>query len=101
MKTQTQWSATLAERCARMISRFPFPDLQYLTGKISFEIISSSGSFNFFENLFTYGSNNKINFKIIADRVFFVYSQKTDPQGIEVKKQDIAGRTIHYSLTQL
>ncbi len=42
-----------------------------------------------------------INFDIISERIFFVYSQKTDPAGYDVLRQDLNGRTIHYSKVQI
>jgi formamidopyrimidine-DNA glycosylase len=42
-----------------------------------------------------------INFNLITDRIFFVYSQKKDIQGFDVYRKDINGRTIHYSTTQV
>jgi formamidopyrimidine-DNA glycosylase len=45
--------------------------------------------------------DNKINFKLIKDRIFFVYSQKTDVAGLPVLKKEINGRTIHYSQSQI
>jgi len=43
----------------------------------------------------------KINFKLIKDRIFFVYSQKTDVAGLPVFRKEINGRTIHYSQSQI
>jgi len=45
--------------------------------------------------------DNKINFKLIKDRIFFVYSQKIDVAGLPVLKEEINGRTIHYSQSQV
>ena len=42
-----------------------------------------------------------INFNLISERIFFVYSQKQDPAGYEVYRKDLNGRTIHYSRIQI
>ena len=45
--------------------------------------------------------NKKINFSLIKDRIFFVYSQKYDTQGKSILTKDVNGRTIHYSEIQI